>query len=135
MALRNGSRFAVSMRDVFPDGCCLVPDSMSEAQDYDEKTKTRRPSIDKLTGQRVFQCRVVDLDPELEGRSRETVVKILADRMPVPPTRVLFEAVDFDGLVVTPYVTDKGRMAYSLRATGLKQAMSRPAAGPAKDAA
>jgi hypothetical protein len=63
------------------------------------------------------------------------VVKILADRMPVPPTPVPFEAVDFDGLVVTPYVTDKGRMAYSLRATGLKQAITRPAAGPAKDAA
>ena len=26
--------------------------------------------------------------------------------------------MEFDGLVVTPYVTDKGRMAYSLRATG-----------------
>jgi hypothetical protein len=135
MALRNGSRFSVSMRDVFPDGCCLMPDSISEAQDYDEKTKIRRPAVDKLTGQRVFQCRVVDLDPELEGRSRETVVKILADRVPVPPTRVPFEAVDFDGLVVTPYVTDKGRMAYSLRATGLKQAITRPGAGPAKDAA
>ena len=46
------------------------------------------------------------MDPELEGRSRETVVKILADRMPIPPTRVPFEAVDFDGLVVTPYVTE-----------------------------
>ena len=67
MALRNGSRFAVSMTEVFPHGCCLVPDSISEGQDYDEKTKTRRPAIDKLTGQRVFQCRVVDLDPELEG--------------------------------------------------------------------
>ena len=43
--------------------------------------------MDKLTGKRVFQCRVVDMDPELEGRSRETVVKILADREPAPPTR------------------------------------------------
>ncbi len=135
MALRNGSRFSVSMKDVFPLGCCLVPDSISEAQDYDEKTKTRRPAIDKLTGQRVYQCRVVDLDPELEGRSRETVVKILADRMPVPPTRAPFEAVEFDGLMVTPYVTDKGRMAYSLRATGLKQAVTRSVPGPAKDVA
>jgi hypothetical protein len=123
------------MKDVFPLGCCLVPDSISEAQDYDEKTKIRRPAIDKLTGQRVYQCRVVDLDPELEGRSRETVVKILADRTPVPPTRAPFEAVEFENLVVTPYVTDRGRMAYSLRATGLKQAMARSAPGPAKDVA
>jgi hypothetical protein len=34
-----------------------------------------------VTGKRVFCCRVVGMDPELEGWSRETVVKILADRM------------------------------------------------------
>jgi hypothetical protein len=60
------------------------------------------------------------------------VVKILADREPVPPTRQPFELVEFEGLVVTPYVNDKGRMAYSLRATGLKPATARQ---PAKDAA
>jgi hypothetical protein len=133
MALRNGSRFAVSMADVFSHGCHLVPDSITEAQDYDEKTKRRTPSIDKVTGRHVFQCRVVDMDPDLEGRSREVVVKILADRMPAPPTRQPFELVEFDGLMVTPYVTDRGRMAYSLRATGIKAA--RPAAQPGKDAA
>ena len=79
----------------------------------------------------MFQCRVMDMDPDLEGRSREVVVKIIAERMPVPPTRQPFEPVEFDGLVVTPYVTDKGRMAYSLRATGIKAAV-RPVA---KDAA
>jgi hypothetical protein len=125
MALRNGSRFAVSMPDVFPQGCRMVPGSISEAQDYDEKTKRRTPSVDKLTGKRVWQCRVVDMDPELEGRSREVVVKIIADREPVPPTRAPFEQVEFDGLQVTPYVNDKGRMAYSLRATAIKAA--RPA--------
>jgi hypothetical protein len=130
MALRNGSRFSVRMHDVFPHGCHLVPDSITEAQDYDEKTKRRTPAVDKVTGKRVWQCRVVDMDPELEGRSREVVVKILADREPAPPTRTPFEAVEFEGLVVTPYVTDKGRMAYSLRAVGIKAA--RPAS---KDAA
>jgi hypothetical protein len=124
-------RFAVAMSDVFPAGCHLVPDSIVEAQDYDEKTGRRSPSVDKVTGQRVFSCRVMDMDPDLEGRSRETVVKILADRMPVPPTRAAFELVEFEGLVVTPYVNDRGRMAFSLRATGMKAA-GRPAA---KDAA
>ena len=133
MALRNGSRFPVSMADVFSHGCHLMPDSITEAMDYDEKTGRRSPAIDKVTGKRVYQCRVVDMDPDLEGRSRETVVKILADRMPAPPTRTPFEAVEFEGLVVTPYVTDRGRMAYSLRATGIKPANARPA--PAKDAA
>ncbi len=139
MALRNGSRLHVSMQDVFPHGCHLVPESIVEAQDYDENTGRRSPAVDKHTGQRVFSCRVMDMDPELEGRSRETVVKILADRMPVPPTRAPFELVEFESLQVTPYV-DSGRcqgrgrcnarMAFSLRATGMKAA--RPVA---KDAA
>src|SRR5215831_4531365 len=103
MALRNGSRFAVSMADVFPDGCFLMPDSISEAQDYDEKTKTRHPSVDKVTGKRVFQCRVVDMDSDLEGRSRETVVKIINDYQPVPLGRTPFEAIEFENLTVTPY--------------------------------
>ncbi len=128
--VRNGKRFAVSMQDVFSHGCHLLPDSIVEAQDYDEKTRQRTPSVDKVTGHKVFQCRVVDMDPDLEGRSREVVVKILADREPAPPTRAPFEAVEFEGLQVTPYVNDKGRMAFSLRATGLKA--SRPIA---KDAA
>ena len=137
--LRNGSRLPVSMHEVFPHGCHLMPESINEAQDYDEQTRTRRPATDKLTGQRVFQVRVVDMDPELEGRSREVVVKVLADRQPVPPTRAPFELVEFENLTVTPYV-DSGRcqgrgkctarMAFSLRATGLKAA--RPVA---KDAA
>jgi hypothetical protein len=131
--IKNGSRFSVGMADVFPQGCHLVPDSISEVQDYDENTRRRTPSIDKVTGSRVWQCRVVDLDPELAGRSREVAVKILADREPAPPTRTPFEAVEFDGLTVTPYVTDKGRLAFSLRARGIKP--GRPMAQPGKDAA
>jgi len=129
--IRGGTRFPVNMAQVFPHGCHLMPESIAEAQDYDEKTRTRSPAIDKVTGKRVFQCRVADMDPELEGRSRETVVKILADRQPNPPTGQSFELVEFDNLQVTPYVTDKGRMAHSLRATGIKAA--RPAAS--RDAA
>jgi hypothetical protein len=134
MAFKNGLRLAVGMGDAFPYGCHLLPDSIAEAMEYDEQTKTRRPVIDKVTGKRVWQCRVSDMDPALEGRSREIVVKILADQMPVPPTRTLFEAVEFEGLTVTPYVDNnrcngKGRcnarMSFSLRANGLKAA--RPA--------
>jgi hypothetical protein len=139
MALRNGLRLSVSMHEVFSHGCHLVPDSISEAQDYDEKTKRRTPAVDKLTGKRVYQCRVVDMDPELEGRSREVVVKIIADRVPVPPTRAPFEQVEFEGLTVTPYIDNNrcngqgrcgARMAYSLRCTGIK-----PARPVSKDAA
>ena len=67
----------------------------------------------------------------LAGRSREVGVKILADREPAPPTGQPFELVEFENLTATPYVTDKGRMAYSLKATGIKAA--RPVAS--RDAA
>lgn len=131
MAFKNGTRLPVSMAQVFPHGCCLVPDSIAEAQDYDEQTRTRTPAVDKLTGKRVFQVRVSDLDPDLAGRSRETVVKVLADREPAPPTGHPFEPVEFEGLHVTPYVDSArcqgrgkctARMAFSLRATGIKAA-------------
>jgi hypothetical protein len=122
MALRNGARFPVSMQAVFGHGCNLMPDSITAAMDYDEQTKVRRPAADKLTGKPVWQCLLADNDPELAGRRRETAVKIIADRQPVPPTGVPYEPVEFEGLTVTPYVTDKGRMAYSLRATGIKAA-------------
>ena len=60
--IRNGTRLTVSMAEVFPQGCHLVPDSISEVQDYDEKTRQRTPTVDKVTGSRVWQCRVEDLD-------------------------------------------------------------------------
>ena len=101
MALGNGSRLPVSMQDVFSHGCHLVPDSITEAQDWDEASRVRKPSVDKVTGKRVYHVRVVDMDPALEGRSREVVVKITSDRAPVPPTRTQFEAVEFEGLSPT----------------------------------
>jgi hypothetical protein len=142
MAISNGSRLPVGMAEVFPAGCCLVPDSITEAQDWDETTRARTPSVDKITGKRVWHVRVIDLDPSLEGRSREVAVKIAADRMPVPPTRQPFEPVEFEGLTVTPYVDTSrcqgrgrctARMAFSLRASGLKA--GRPVAHAPKDAA
>ena len=45
----------------------LVPGSITEAQDYDEKTKRRTPAVDKVTGKRVFQCRVVGHGPGAGG--------------------------------------------------------------------
>jgi hypothetical protein len=140
MALKGGTRFKVTMADVFPNGCNLVPASIAEAQDFDERTGRRSPAKDKVTGQRVFSCRVMDMDPELDGRSREVAVKILADVQPVPPTGTPFEAVEFEGMTVTPYTNDKGRMAYSFRATAIlapkggKSAPS-PASAPASKAA
>jgi hypothetical protein len=84
--LRNGTRFTVSCDDAFPNGCNLMPESIGPVEDYDEKTGRRTPSVDKVTGQRVWQVRVYDADPRLKTRSREVAVKVLADYQPVPPT-------------------------------------------------
>jgi hypothetical protein len=119
MALRGGTRFTVPFEAIFPHGAVLVPESISEVQDYNEQTKVRTPSKDKVTGQRVYQVRVMDMDPELGSRSREIAVKILADVQPVPPVGA-FQMVEFDGMTVTPYVGNNGRLAYSYRATGLR---------------
>jgi hypothetical protein len=125
-ASQNGPRIPVKMAEMFPGGCYLVPASISETYDYDMKTRTYFPSIDKITGQRVYQCWVVDMDPERKGWSRVTLVKIVADQMPVPPTKALYGAVEFEGLTATPHTADRGRTAYtSLRATGIKQAIPR----------
>ena len=90
MALRNGSRFSVRMHDVFPHGCHLVPDSITEAQDYDEKTKRRTPAVDKVTGKRVWQCRVVDMDPNWKAgpaRSSRSSPTASRPRPPAPRSR------------------------------------------------
>jgi hypothetical protein len=113
----------------------LVPESLGEVEDYDEKTGRRTPAKDKITGQRVWQVRVMDLDPELGKRSRETTVKISADYQPVAPTGTPFEAVEFDGMTVTPYVANNGRMAYSFRATGIRAPMTAAQAKQQKAAA
>jgi hypothetical protein len=103
-----GSERYVSTAEVFPKGCYLQPDSITQ----DVK--------DKLSGQLVYQCRVVDRNPA-EVRTHEAVVKILADRRPAPPTGQRFERVEFENLSITPYITDRSpmRIWYSLRATGI----------------
>ncbi|GGJ93819.1 hypothetical protein GCM10010123_24590 [Pilimelia anulata] len=118
MALIGGHRFKIAFGEMFPNGCVLVPDSIAEAMDFDEKSGRRTPAKDKVTGQRVYQCRVMDMDEQLAGRSRELTVKVLGDHQPAPPVGP-FQPVEFSGLMVTAYVGQNGRLAYSLRATGM----------------
>lgn len=122
MALKGGTRFAVRFEDVFPAGCVLVPDSITEAQDYNEVTRARTPSVDKVSGLRVWTVRVMDMDPDLAGRAREVAVKISANVQPVPDSSTPFAPVEFEGMTVTPYVGQTGRMAYSYRASGFRSA-------------
>jgi hypothetical protein len=124
LALRGGTRFSVRFEDVFAGGCRVVPDSLTEAMDFDSNTKARTPSVDKVTNQRVWQIRVMDMDPDLAGRSREVTVKILADLRPVLPSSEPFAEIEFEGMTVTPYVNNTGRLTYSYRSTGLREPMT-----------
>ena len=55
-----------------------------------------------------------------------------AEHQPVPPPAPAgspFTPVEFTGLMVTPYVNDANRLAYSLKATGVRapsRGISRP---------
>ena len=119
MALKGGTRFTVRFEDVFPSGCVMGADTIvSKVVDFEKRGKADDQDVDKVTGERVWAVRVMDLDPDLEGRSREVVVKISAPVQPVPPVGP-FQPVEFEGLTVTPWVNDKGRMQYSIRATGI----------------
>jgi hypothetical protein len=113
----------VSTADVFPDGCYL--DSISEAQDYDEETDTGGEVVDIRPRERMYRCVVLDLNPALKDRPHDAVVTITADQeVSLPSGHPL---VEFDGLTITPYVTDRSpvRMGYTLRAAGIRLAAGR----------
>ena len=81
-------------------------------------------ALDKESGLRVWSVSVLDADPDARKDSKTVTVKISAEHQPVPPEAmagVPFRPVEFDGLTVTPYLDDKrNRVAYSLRATGMR---------------
>ena len=52
MALQNGHRFAVQMTEVFGHGLYAI--NVDQAMDFDEKTKGRTPSRDKVTDSLVW---------------------------------------------------------------------------------
>src|SRR5918911_3951285 len=136
MALQGGHRSPVSMADVFPFGCYAM--SVEQAQDYDEKSGRRSPSKDKVTGELVWTVTVIDRDPE--AREKQVKVKVSAPVQPVLPGEIApgtgLHAVDFDGLTVTPYVSENGgraRLAYSIRATGVyAQGKAPPGSAPGR---
>lgn len=86
---------------------------------------------DKVTGHPLWTVNIYDPDPQ--ARTKAVKVKIASPVQPVLPEAMggmPFRPVEFDGMTVTPYVNDKGRLAYSYRATAVRAVGSRPA--PAK---
>ncbi len=70
---------------------------------------------------------MIDADPQ--ARARTVKIKVTSAQQPVLPPAAggaPFVPVEFTGLTVTPYVNQAGRLAYSLKATGVR------AAGPSR---
>jgi hypothetical protein len=119
----DGWERTVSTADVFPDGCYL--DSISETDTGGEVVDINRPR------ERLYRCAVVDLNRALKDRPHDTIVNILTDQEVSLQPGVRLPLVEFDGLTITPYVTNRSpvRMGYTLHATGI-----RPVAGQAQEA-
>ena len=124
-------RFKQDHGDVFPYGALGI--KIEALNDYEKvKAGVQDPQQrDKDTGERMWLFRGVDNDPD--ARSSEIKVKIIAPVMPPMPSEAIpgtnLHPVEFEGLMVTPYVeeTKSGftRVAYSLKATGVREPQSK----------
>jgi len=129
----------VGFEDVFPHGAFAM--DVSSMDDFDKPQDTDRQQRDKVTGLRMWQVRVLDGDPAARKGQTELTVKIAAEVQPVPPEAIPgtpFRPVVFDDLSITPYVDERRsrpRVAYSLRASGMRSAKSAAPVSSAKQAA
>jgi hypothetical protein len=116
------TRFAVEFGEVFPFGAFVlgVEPSMAFSADANAPKQQER---DKETGQLVWVVRALDANEEAARFGAEFKVKISADHQPVPPEKLPgfpFPPVEFDGMTITPYANNKGRIAHSFRAKGMQ---------------
>jgi hypothetical protein len=115
--------------ETFPHGALAL--AVAALNDFDKaQAGVEDPQQrDKDTGERIWVVRVIDNDPD--ARQNELKVKVVAPVMPslpepVPGTNL--RPVEFEGLTVTPWVeetkTGRTRVAYSLKATGVREPRS-----------
>jgi hypothetical protein len=141
--------FPVEFGVVFPSGA-FAAGGVEKVRDF-EKSKGDLviQQADKATGLPLWVIEVIDADPE--ARQRTVKVKVASAYQPMLPDAPAgspFVPVEFEGLAATPWVDSSrcnaketgkcgARMAYSLKATGVR-APSRLPSRPApehKDAA
>jgi len=116
------TRFPVDFGEVFPFGAFVlgVEPSMAFSADPSVPKVQER---DKETGQLVWIVRAIDANEEAARFGAEFKVKVAADHQPVPPAKLAgfpFAPVEFEGMSITPYANNKGRIAHSFRASGLR---------------
>jgi len=111
----------VEFGQVFPRGV-FAAGAFEPVRDF-EASKGGRfvQSKDKQSGLPLWVIDVIDADPA--ARDKSVRVKVAAADQPVlpaAPAGLPFVPVEFTGLTVTPYVNQAGRLAHSLRATGVR---------------
>jgi hypothetical protein len=112
----------VEFAAVFPRGV-FAAGGFEPVRDFDASKAGGRfvQSKDKQSGLPLWVVDVIDGDPA--AREKTARVKIAAADQPALPAAaggLPFVPVEFAGLTVTPYVNQAGRLAYSLRATGIR---------------
>ena len=119
---------------VFPSGA-YAAGAFEPVRNFDASTGEKFvQSADKATGMPMWVIEVIDADPHT--RMRAVKVKVAAQVQPVVPAAPAgspFVPVEFTGLTVTPYVTQAGKLGYSLKATGVRSPGHRPAGRPVPD--
>jgi hypothetical protein len=117
----------VEFAQVFPHGV-FAAGVFEAVRDFDASNGDRFvQSKDKVTGLPLWSVEVIDADPE--ARTKTVKVKVAAQAEPVlpaAPAGLPFVPVEFTGLTVTPYISQAGWLAYSVKATGVRAA-GRPA--------
>jgi hypothetical protein len=111
----------VEYAHVFPHGAYAAGE-FEPMRDFDASSGDRFVQAkDKQSGLPVWVIDVIDADPA--ARDKTVRVKVAAAEQPVlpaAPAGLPFVPVEFTGLTVTPYVSQAGRLAYSLRAAGVR---------------
>jgi hypothetical protein len=111
----------VDFAHAFPRGA-FAAGAFEPVRDF-EASKGGRfvQSKDRMSGLPLWQVDVIDGDPQ--ARDKTARVKVAAPdqpSLPAPAAGLPFVPVEFAGLTVTPYVNQGGRLAYSLKATGVR---------------
>jgi hypothetical protein len=111
----------VEFAHVFPRGA-YAAGGIEPVRDF-EASKGGRfvQGKDKETGAPLWVVEVIDADPA--ARWKTARVKIAAADQPVlppAPAGTPFVPVEFTGMAVIPYVNQAGRLAYSIKATGIR---------------
>ena len=111
----------VEFANVFSHGA-FAAGGFEPMRDFDASSGDRFVQAkDKHSGLPVWVIEVIDADPA--ARDKTVKVKVAAAVQPVlsaASAGMPFVPVEFAGLTVTPYVNQAGRLAYSLKAAGVR---------------